>query len=75
MTLGFFVPIALGAVLLQELWAVIDEPYGGYPMWMLVVFGWVMVISLIAAAFAAARVRWREGTSLSDPGDRREEVS
>ena len=74
-TLGFFVPLALGAVLVQELWAVIDEPYGGYPGWMLVVFGWLMVLSLIVAAFAAARVRWREGTSLTDPGDRVEEVS
>ena len=50
-------------------------PYGGYPMWMLVVFGWLMVVGLIVAAFAAARVRWREGTALTDPGDRAEEVS
>jgi neurotransmitter:Na+ symporter, NSS family len=73
-TLGFLVPIVLTFVLLQELWAVIDEPYGGYPMWMLVVFGWLMVVSLAVAAFAATRVRWREGTSLADPS-RTEEVS
>jgi neurotransmitter:Na+ symporter, NSS family len=66
-TLGFLVPIVLTIVLVQELWSVIDEPYGGYPMWMLIVFGWLMVVSLGVAAFAAARVRWREGTSLEDP--------
>ncbi|MCA1783653.1 MAG: sodium-dependent transporter [Dermatophilaceae bacterium] len=74
-TLGFVVPLALSAVLIQELWAVIDEPYGGYPGWMLIVFGWLMVVSLVVAAFAAARVRWREGTSLEDPSERLEEVS
>ena len=66
-TLGFFVPLALGAVLVQELWAVIDEPYGGYPGWMLVVFGWLMVVAIAVAGFVAARVPWREGTSLADP--------
>jgi NSS family neurotransmitter:Na+ symporter len=72
--LGYFVPIVLAVVLAQELWAVITEPYGGYPGWMLIVFGWLMVVSLVVAAFAAARVRWREGTSLEDPSPA-EEVS
>jgi neurotransmitter:Na+ symporter, NSS family len=66
-TLGFLVPIVLSVVLVQELWAVIQEPYEGYPGWMLIVFGWLMVVGLIVAAFAAARVPWRASTSLEDP--------
>lgn len=66
-TLGALVPVVLAIVLIQELWAVIDEPYGGYPMWMLVVFGWLMVVAIAVAGFVAARVPWREGTSLADP--------
>ena len=36
-------------------------------MWMLVVFGWLMVVAIAVAGFVAARVPWREGTSLADP--------
>jgi NSS family neurotransmitter:Na+ symporter len=66
-TLGVLVPVVLTVVLIQELWAVIDEPYGGYPSWMLIVFGWLMVVAIAVLAFLAARVPWREGTSLHDP--------
>ena len=73
--LSIIVPIVLSLVLLQELWAVIKEPYEGYPQWMLIVFGWAMAVSLAVFGFIAARVKWREGTSLDvDAGHRGEEV-
>ncbi|MBC7309415.1 MAG: sodium-dependent transporter [Tetrasphaera sp.] len=71
------VPVVLSLVLLQELWAVLKEPYGGgdYPQWMLIVFGWAMAISLPIFGWLAARVPWREDTSLKEPLLRAEEVS
>lgn len=73
--LSIIVPIVLSLVLLQELWAVLREPYEGYPQWMLIVFGWAMAVSLAVFGFIAARVKWRAGTSLdADAGHRGEEV-
>lgn len=71
------VPLVLSLVLLQELWAVIKEPYGGgdYPQWMLIVFGWAMAISLPILGWVAARVPWREDTSLAEPAHTMKEVS
>ena len=74
--LSIIVPIVLSLVLLQELWAVLRNPYEGYPQWMLIVFGWAMAVSLAAFGFIAARVKWRPGTSLDvDAGHRGEEVT
>ena len=64
-------PLALAFILVRELWAVIEEPYGGYPRWMLVVFGWLAAALVAVAGFAIARVPWRPETSL-DVGDRPE---
>ena len=64
-------PLALAFILVRELWAVIEKPYGGYPQWMLVVFGWLAAALVAVAGFAIARVPWRPETSL-DVGDRPE---
>ena len=64
-------PLALAFILVRELLAVIEEPYGGYPQWMLVVFGWLAAALVAVAGFAIARVPWRPETSL-DVGDRPE---
>ncbi|HHU10636.1 MAG TPA: sodium-dependent transporter [Intrasporangiaceae bacterium] len=73
--LQFVVPVILSLVLLQELWAVIKEPYGGYPQWMLIVFGWLMAISLPIFGWIASQVSWRPDTSLAEPQYKTEEVS
>lgn len=53
-------------ILVRELLAVIEEPYGA-TQWMLVVFGWLAALVAVAG-FAIARVPWRPETSL-DVGD------
>ena len=68
---SIIIPIVLSLVLLQELWAVISEPYEGYPQWMLILFGWLMVVSLIVFGLLAAKVKWRPDTSLNAPGESR----
>jgi neurotransmitter:Na+ symporter, NSS family len=57
-------PLALGSVLVRELWVVLQEPYGGYPQWMLLVFGWSAVVLVAVGGFLLARVRWRPETRI-----------
>ena len=59
-------PLALAFILVRELLAVIEEPYGGYPQWMLVVFGWLAAALVAVAGFAIARVPWRPETIFDD---------
>jgi NSS family neurotransmitter:Na+ symporter len=51
-------PIVLGYLFVTELIAKIAEPYGGYPNWFLAVFGWGMVIALIALALLLSLLPW-----------------
>lgn len=60
-------PAALAFVLVRELQAVLEEPYGGYPSWMIGVFGWGSAGLVLLLAVAATFVRWRPSTSL-EPG-------
>ena len=71
-TLVIVVPIVLGVVLLQELWAVIDEPYGGYPTWMLGTLGWGVAAAVIVLGFLATLMPWRDETYLGDPEEAHE---
>ncbi len=64
--IGVVTPIALIAVLLAAFWTDLRKPYGDFPMWMLLVFGWGAVVAVAAFGFAAAQVPWRSGTDLSD---------
>ncbi|QZY29215.1 sodium-dependent transporter [Nocardioides coralli] len=61
-------PLALGYVLVDAFRTDLGEPYSGYPSWMLNVFGWGMAAAVIVLAFAAARVKWRPGTTMETTG-------
>ncbi|MBL8932595.1 MAG: sodium-dependent transporter [Kineosporiaceae bacterium] len=63
--LAFVTPSVLALILVQELRAVLDEPYGDYPGWMLGVFGWGGAVAIVVVAFGVARVRWRDTTPLT----------
>ena len=59
---GVVVPIVLGGVLVSEVIKHINNPYGGYPLGMLGVFGWGMAGSLIVGAILLALTPWRRST-------------
>lgn len=61
-------PVGLGYVLVRALVEDLATPYGGYPQWMLLIFGWGMAAAAVVLGFAATRVRWRPETSLEPPG-------
>lgn len=63
------VPVMLSFVLIQEFLGVLREPYGGYPTWMLMVFGWGVVIGVVVLAAVAARIKWRPNTPLDVGSD------
>ncbi len=60
-------PLALAYILLDGLITDIDEPYEGYPTWMLLTFGWGAAVAVIVFGFLATAVRWRPETSLEVP--------
>jgi NSS family neurotransmitter:Na+ symporter len=60
-------PIGLAIVLVFALRDDLSEPYEGYPTWLLVTFGWAMVVALPVVGFLLARLPWRHGTHLEGP--------
>ena len=60
-------PIILGYVLFESFRADLAEPYGGYPDWMLAVFGWGAAGIVAVLGFFLAFIPWRKETSLEDP--------
>jgi NSS family neurotransmitter:Na+ symporter len=62
--IGVVAPVALAVVLAFALVADLREAYEGYPTWLLVVFGWAMVVALPLIAFGVAQLPWRRDTHL-----------
>ncbi|MFC5729844.1 MULTISPECIES: sodium-dependent transporter [Nocardioides] len=62
-------PVALAYVLIDELFTDIEEPYGGYPDWMLGVLGWGSTAVVLLFGVLATLVRWRSETPLVEPYD------
>jgi neurotransmitter:Na+ symporter, NSS family len=62
-------PLALAYVLLDGLWNDIETPYGGFPAWMLGVFGWGAAGIVIVFGFVAARMPWRKDTPMDVTAD------
>lgn len=62
-------PLVLLVILVRELSADLDAPYGGYPGWMLSTFGWGSAVAVVVIGLIAARVRWRPETDLAAPAD------
>jgi NSS family neurotransmitter:Na+ symporter len=73
--IGVVAPAALAVVLVLAVIDDLSEAYEGYPTWLLVVFGWAVVLLLPVVGFVLARLPWRRGTHLdgappgSDPVD------
>lgn len=62
-------PLVLGYVLVQEFITDLRTPYGDYPTWMLVGFGWGAAVGVVLFGLAASRIRWREQTPLVVPDE------
>ncbi|WP_036196319.1 sodium-dependent transporter [Nocardioides aequoreus] len=69
---GVVTPAALVYVLIDELRAVLAEPYGGYPTWLINSIGWGSAVLVVVVALVLARLPWRRTVDLSAPP---EEVS
>ncbi len=65
--IGLVAPAALTFILVNEVIDNIQEPYGGYPTWMLNTLGWGLAAAVVVIGFALARMPWRENTFLGDP--------
>ena len=59
---GIFVPGILGYILISEVITKIGEPYGGYPIGMLGIFGWGMSALLVIVAAVLAFTPWKKAT-------------
>jgi len=59
-------PIGLVLVLGLAFWEDVTTPYGGYPGWMLAVFGWGAAVAVVVFGFLAAQSRWRDPEALSE---------
>jgi neurotransmitter:Na+ symporter, NSS family len=57
-------PAGLAVVLVFSLRDDLTAPYEDYPAWLLLVFGWLMVLALPLVGFLLARLPWRAGTHL-----------
>ena len=60
-------PAGLAVVLVFALRDDLDAPYEGYPTWLLLGFGWLLVVALPLLGFLLTRVAWRDGTHLDGP--------
>lgn len=66
---GVVAPLALTYVLVDAFLTDVDKPYGGYPTWMLAVFGWGAAAAVIVVGFLVARVPWRGEDVAADVSD------
>jgi NSS family neurotransmitter:Na+ symporter len=60
-------PLVLTYILVQDFIDHLQEPYGGYPTWMLLVFGSGAAAGVIVFGVVAARMRWRHDNALTVP--------
>jgi NSS family neurotransmitter:Na+ symporter len=66
--IGLVTPLALTAILVQEFITNVQEPYEGYPPWLLGTFGWGVVAAVALLSVPLALLPWRPETDLGDPG-------
>ena len=67
---GVFVPLGILYIVYDNVRTLIDEPrYGGYPLWMVVTFGWAVAGACVVLGFVLTSIPWRKDTSLADPGE------
>ena len=74
--MGGVAPVALGYLLVTDLISKIQEPYEGYPLGLLGVYGWGMAAALVVVAVVLTRIPWRRSiTTEFDETDNEHEVS
>ncbi|MFV0252530.1 MAG: sodium-dependent transporter [Beutenbergiaceae bacterium] len=61
---GTLTPLVLLFVLVQQLIEDLSQAYGGYPTWMIWVFGWGAAIGVLGAGFLLSMVPWSKRTPL-----------
>jgi len=66
---GVVVPVALGYLVFDSFRTDVETPYGGFPTWMLALFGWGSAAAVMVAGYILGPTRWRPGTSLDAPTD------
>lgn len=66
---GGLIPIALAYMVFDSFHAVVQTPYGGYPTWMLALFGWGAAALVMVLGYVLAPMPWKPGTSLDVPAD------
>jgi neurotransmitter:Na+ symporter, NSS family len=67
-------PAAITWVVVDSFINEIDEPYEGYPQWLLNTFGWGSAAVVLVFGILASLVKWRPETSLAAPPDVSEEL-
>lgn len=65
--IGILAPAALTFILVNEFINNLQEPYEGYPTWMLNTLGWGLAVAVVLVGLLAARLPWRDNTFLGDP--------
>ena len=63
---GGVVPVLLGYMLINEIVTKMTEPYEGYPIWFLGIFGWGMAAALIVLSVVLSFVPWGQRSKLHD---------
>lgn len=65
--IGIVTPIVLTFILVREFIANIEEPYEGYPGWLLGSLGWGLCAAVILLSIPLSLLPWRRDVDLSDP--------
>ncbi len=65
--IGFITPVVLLVMLVIDFVTTVDEGYEGYPGWLIGIFGWGMVVGIVAVAAVLAMLPWSPKTSLEPP--------
>lgn len=60
-------PAGLALVLVLALRDELAAPYEDYPSWLLLAFGWLLVVALPVVGFLLARLPWSAGTHVDGP--------
>jgi NSS family neurotransmitter:Na+ symporter len=63
---GALAPVVLGYLFVSEIRAKISEPYEGYPLWFLAIFGWGTVIAIIVFAVLLSLLPWSHRSRAKD---------
>lgn len=64
--LAVLAPIVLGYLFISELVSKISEPYSGYPVWFVAIFGWGMVVALVVLAILLSLLPWSARSHAKD---------